>query len=376
MTVRTEVIADAGRMAAVFSAWDALVVDTPSLADGLDPTNGPVWFSALRQAFPQAQAARLVVAWENGEVVGVLPLVQEPGRRASLMLASELYGGRTGFLLKRQDPDLLRTMIHEVGHCFGPWTCLRLMLVRGGPSARLLEQAARQWGLRTLEEPGWESPHFPLLPDGKQFESDMSKGLKQTLRTAANKFAALGSLRWSAIGRDSVVEEVLQAVLDIERGSWKHASGTAITNHPEQETFYRAFFPLAQRAGILAGMILYLDSRPIAHNFGVMRGPAYCCLKHSNLQEFQNLSPSQLLNANLIQSLRLQGVQTYDFMGKSEPHKLRWSKHTGAYVRDSVWIYAPGVSGTLLHSWHRLKRRARDLAQRWIKLKEVAHDAE
>ena len=162
-------------------------------------------------------------------------------------------------------------------------------------------------------------------------------------------------------------------MLDIERGSWKHEAGTAITNSPTQEKFYRALFPAALQGGLLAGMILYLDERPIAHNFGLRRGPTYCCLKHSNLQEYQSLSPSQLLNAQLIQVLRSQGVETYDFMGKSEPHKLKWSKNTGAYARDSIWLYAPGAAGGLLHRWHRWKRYARSQKHRWIAPKEVEH---
>ena len=364
MTLHTEVLDIWQATESIHDAWLALCRETESLTDGLDATNGPVWTQALAQTFPEGVGMRIVVLKDDDDVVGLLPVVPEPGKPGRLMAASALYGGRNGFLLNTPDTVLLAALLRGLDEVAPGWTAIRLTLVTASPSMKLLAQAAHELGAGTVVEPGWESPCFPLLDDAKAFAKDMSKGLKQTLRTTGNKFATTGTLHYQRLDDDPDIGQRLEDILTIERLSWKHSEGTAITNNPEQERFYRHLFPPARAAGLLSGMVMYLDEQPIAHNFGLLWGPVYCCLKHSNTEPFRALSPAQLLNAQLIEHLRGRGVQTYDFMGRSEPHKLRWSKATRVYSRDAVWLYAPSVAGRSAWVWHRLKHSIREVARR------------
>ncbi|MBX3607588.1 MAG: GNAT family N-acetyltransferase [Piscinibacter sp.] len=338
-------------------AWSGLVGRHSAPPGGLDATAGPVWFAALSEAFGTAARSGVVVLRDGEAVAGLLPLVRESGRACRrLMAPTVLYGGRNGFVLDRPDADRLHALLCGVREAFGAWQSIRMVLVDGGETDILLREAAARHGYGLIHDEGEASPYFPLLDDEAAFSAKMSKGLKQTLRTATNKFKALGPLDLRPFGAESDVDWALESILAIDRASWKQEAGTAITCHPEQERFYRALFPLAARAGLLYGQIAMLAGRPIAFNFGLVHAGVFCCLKHSQTLEHQALSPGQIVNADMIGALRARGVATFDFMGKVEPHKMRWSDANGLYTRRQVWIYAPTICGRIGHLLHRVRR--------------------
>lgn len=357
MPLSTEVLCDHADLAELAPHWQALVAEAPDGLRGLDATNGPLWFSALARAFPQAREARVVVLREHGEVVGLLPLLAEPAGLGGKRLApvTSLYSGRGGFLLKQAEPRLLAALLQAASRPFGAWQSMRVTLVRGSTSERLLRAVAPGLGLRLIEEADDASPYFPLLGDEQAFMSGMSKSLRQTLRTASNKFRALGELRAVEFADLASPEVALETILAVDRDSWKQAAGSAITSEPQQAGFYRELFGPALREGLLYGQVLYLGEQPLAYNFGLQAGGVYSCLKISQTAQHEALSPAHLLNLQMINALRRRGVVNYDYMGAVEPHKLRWSDQTGRYGRVQVWIYNHGAQGALGWAMHRMK---------------------
>lgn len=362
MTVDIEILSDPARFDSVAVDWDRLVTENPDAADGLDATSGYRWFCALIQTFDSGQSARIVVLRERGQIIGLLPLVQIGGGLCKrLAVASELYGGRNGLMLARDEPQLLSALLRGARLAYGPWQSLKMMVVEGSRTARLIAQAAPAIGLRINTLPGWESPYFPLADTQDAFMTGVSKGLKQTIRTSVNKLKGLGEVRYEDIGPAQAPQALLGAILGIEQASWKQAAGTAITCRPEQEAFYRRFFESNLASGLLQGIVMYIDDTPIAYNFGLMQSGYYSCLKHSNRQDQQILSPNQLLNIVLIERLRAKGVRAYDYMGTAEPHKLRWSGQTRTYLRTPTWLFSPSLCGATGHALLSLKSRLRKL---------------
>jgi CelD/BcsL family acetyltransferase involved in cellulose biosynthesis len=366
MSLSTEVLCDHSEVAALAPHWRALVAEAAEDLRGLDATNGPLWFSALARAFPQASTARVVVLREHGEVVGLLPLLTEPARLAGRRLApvTSLYGGRGGFLLKLAEPRLLAALLQATVRAFGAWQSMRVTLVRGSTSERLLRAVAPGIGLGLIEEEDDESPYFPLRGDEQAFMSGMSKGLKQTLRSATNKLRALGELRAVELASLTSPDAALETILAVDRASWKHTAGSAITSEPRQVGFYRELFAPGLREGLLYGQVLYLGEQPLAYNFGLLSSGVYSCLKISQTAQHEALSPAHVLNLQMINVLRKRGVVMYDYMGKVEPHKLRWSDQTARYGRHPVWIYNHSAQGALGWAMHRMKRGVKRLLTR------------
>lgn len=361
MSTQVNVLDGEAALTALASEWPKLIREDAHELTGLDATNGPIWFDALRSAFAPARDARVVVVREQGELAGLLPLIRDGqgyGCQA-LRTASELYAGRSGFMLRRDDPKLLAALLGGVTKAFGRWQTLSTMVVVDGASARLLAQVLPTLGMQALHFPGWPSPWFELQDEAKAFDVGVSKSLRQTIRTATNKLRTQGSLSVTSIEDEGLAEAALADIFAIDSQSWKQQAGTAITCHAEQQAFYRALFPQALRDGLLYGQILRLDGAPIAFNFGLVSQGVYSCLKHSQTLAQQANSPSQVLNSMLIESLRARGVRRYDFMGRVEPHKMRWSSQTSTYMRHPIRIYSDSPCGRVAHGLQRMKDKLR-----------------
>ncbi|WP_374661039.1 GNAT family N-acetyltransferase [Inhella sp.] len=335
--------------AALAGEWDALVREDAQGFGGLDATAGTVWFEALCESFAQsADAIVLVARNEAGRLLGLLPLVPlSKGRLGvSFGLPTELHGGRCAPLLMQDGADqVLMQLLLAARRQLPAWTKLQFTLPDGEPLERL--QAVRlSLGWRGQEVDAGETAGFVLPADVAELQTLIPAKMRQNLRTAANKLAKQQlDFEVREFSQESQAAELLETMLTIERGSWKHEAGSAITCQPQQQAFYRALFPRALRARQLLGLTLVLQGQAIAYVVGMVRDGVFCCLKHSQLQSQDALSPSSLLMQELLHMLVQRGVRRFDWMGLLEAHKLRWSADNLIYRRRTLWIYSPGWRG-------------------------------
>ena len=356
MTLVTEILNTPSEFEKMKEAWERLVTGNAGTIQGHDATSSFAWFSSLQAAFPVTQKARMVVVREGDDIVALLPVVAESARLGCprLFVPTVVFGGRNGFLISEARVDVFCALLQGLERAFGRWQSLHFWGVIGSESDKLLSQVCAEQGYGQVRGPEAMTPYFPLLDSPETFFTKMAKDLRKRIKSAANKLNAMGLVD-SQVIRAENFESSLNAILAIERGSWKHEAGTAISCHPDQERFYRALFPRAIEAGLLYGKILYLNAAPIAHSFGLVSSGTFISLKSSQLSEFERLNPGHLLSMGMMSDLRAQGVETYDFMGGCEPHKLRWSESTGFYARRPVWLYSPSLCGRGAFAVHRSK---------------------
>lgn len=336
-------------LAGLKQAWNELAREDPATLHGMDGSSTLEWFLAIRAAFDEVRDAHVIVLGDRANPLGIFSVVRQGksllGTR--LALATEVLGGRNGFLVANHDPLLLRHFLAALPALFGNWVSLKCSLVADSPSEKLLLETCREGGYRAVSAPSWESPYFPICPDDDSFMADVSKSLKQNMRTSLNKYRDLHVISYKDFFRDGDPDELLDLVLRIERQSWKHEKGDAVSNSPRQERFYREIFRIGLPAGLVAAKAMFADDEPIAFNIGVTHQSVFSCLKHSNIETHDKFSPSYLLNLELIRTLRGMGILTYDFKGRTTPHKTRWSRLSATYQRRTWTIYPPGLRGTL-----------------------------
>lgn len=351
------VLTDRQSIAALATDWDKLVAEAPADLMGLDGTATHCWFEALVSAMPEAADPRVLVTYSEQELTGVMPLVAT--RRgwfgSELSAATDLYGGRNSPLVKALEPAPLTAMLAHLADAFPDWACLRYTLVVGSPQAELFSSACKRLGYAIQEEPLPPTPFFPLLASEEEFQRGISKSLAQKMRSSRNKATKQGKLEFREFTAEGEADELMQALLEVERNSWKHRAGSAITTQPQQQAFYRELFPRAMRQGLLIGLVLYFDDRPIAYQIGLLRGQVFAWLKSSMVEHQDQLRPSFLLKAELNNRLRSRGVLTIDCMGVTEPHKLLWSQQNGSYSRVEYVVYNKGWRGRALLAARRLR---------------------
>jgi hypothetical protein len=368
MSLKTEVLQYQDGFEPLRNDWDRLVFGNSTSIHGHDGTSSFVWFLALLDSFPEAKKVKVLVIREHGEVVGLMPVVAMKSWAVipRLYVLTMLYGGRNGFILKQPREDILIAFLSGLKTAFPRWQSIRMQVVDASESDALLLSACAAFGYQRLNQSSVRTPYFPLYEDANYFYSKMSKGLRQRIKGAPAKFLACGDLDFQEINDPAAHESVIEAILEVEQASWKQAAGSAITCQPMQEKFYRALFPLALEKGLLYGQILRLNAKPIAFNFGLIQSGVFSSLKHSQKTEYERFCASHLLNSEIVNKLRALGVNTYDFMGQSESHKLQWSGDTSFYERHEILIFNASRVGQMSCQLLLTKRRLRDWISRTI----------
>lgn len=351
----TELITDRAALTALRPTWNALAQEDPATCLGLDGSSTIEWFWAVQDALDDPAQARTVCvrSGPGGEVLGLFPTTIVGRQMAGLRLMTSTgeIGGRNGLLVARQDPAIVLAWLRSLAAHFGPWASFEIRLVCGSPSESLMKQACRQGGYRMVPGEPYDSPYFPLEADDKAFMAHVSKSLRQNLRTSVNRYRGQFDISYRDYLRGDQADELLEVMMAIERQSWKHTGGDALTKSERQQRFHRALFQHGLPAGRVVAKVACANGEPIAFNVGVVHQGVFSCLKHSQVEAHEKYSPSYLLNLELINTLRAMGVRTYDFKGAVNPHKTRWSDQTRTYTRRPWTIYPPTLRGWV--QWQR-----------------------
>jgi CelD/BcsL family acetyltransferase involved in cellulose biosynthesis len=149
------------------------------------------------------------------------------------------------------------------------------------------------------------------------------------------------------------VDRGYDMLLEVERSSWKHAHGTAISAVPRQTGFYRDLCHGAAAQNRLHLQLLTVGGDPVAYNLGYVRDNRYYYLKTSYVDAYKRLHVSTCLRATLVKALIESGIREMDF--PAEPYE--WERQWTEQVRwhKVVSVYRPTLAGRALALAERLR---------------------
>lgn len=360
MSLSAQVRRGWGEIDALAGSWDRLLSACSSGVRGLDATCSSIWARALAQTHLKDCEPRFLTVSDGSEIVALLPTYAHrvralPFARRELRAITEAHGGRTGVLTAGNAEMLTEFLLAHVRTELAPWDLLRLSVVEGSDSHVQILRAADRLRLRSRCIGIGESPYVELHASWQDTFASLPKKLRWTIRKSEKELRALGALEYVEIRDDSSARVLIDSIYSIERQSWKEQSGTSITAQQQQQRFYEALIQLAVQAGVLSAHLLRLDGRPIAYILGIAAGDGmFLDLKESFVADYREYSPGHVLKRFAIESLIGRGTRIYDFMGRCEPYKMRWTDKTyrtltfalfNATARGSIWHLRSAVGG-------------------------------
>ena len=331
-------------------AW--LTLTQTSLADSrdLDVTTTAEWSEALRHSHLNGAPARVAVAGSDGELEGLFPYYRSVERVCGircrkLNALSQLYSGRNR-LLARDPARFAESLLNVLLADETTWDWLCLTLIDESDSHRALMAAAARQGHHLETVAVNDSPYIDLPPSWDSYFDSLSKKFRWLLRTSRKKLSEEGELGYHLYAAPGEVAPFLQAMYDIEKGSWKEGSGTSITTNDTQRAFYERFSPVAAERGWLRGHVLSLNQEPIAYIYGIRLGPVFHDLKESYKATMREHSPGHVLKTFALPDLIAEGITRYDFCGKCDDFKMKWTALT--YRRRDLTLHRPTMRARLL----------------------------
>lgn len=203
-------------------------------------------------------------------VVRSVPLLGQP----VTMLAplSEEYNTHSDLLLRSTDADTMSAFLRALFELETHWDYFRM--------ARLLEEGQTAAGLRAaLATAGrahqtWEGIAAYVLTMPASYDHYLtarSAKFRNHLKRSERKLTEAGAVAVAEVGSAVGVEAGLDALMQVERASWKHTHGSAISAIDHQSAFYRDFCLCAHAEGRLHLQWMTIDERPIAYNLGYLQ---------------------------------------------------------------------------------------------------------
>jgi CelD/BcsL family acetyltransferase involved in cellulose biosynthesis len=336
--VRTRILRGRRQWAAVGPVWSRLAAEAPARSH----LQSAEWACALTEEFHTDEARWLVVDDDDGPLA-VLPFKLGERRIGPLrvrVLSSERL--TDGLLHPRLRPaDLRRELLAAAREAGEPVDVLSLNGVRPGSAFATLA-AGSSAGLETEADGGYSVVETDVSSD--EWEARASKNLTAGLRKARNRFARRGEMTVTTAAVPDEVATAFDEFVAVEASGWKAGSG-ALASQPIQYAVLRHFMLASARAGAgrVAVRTLRLDGRPAAAQLVAVTAGTLTLLKVAYHDALSDLSPSNLLMADLVRTCcERADVDRIDLV-TSQPWHDRWHavQHPTYRVRD-VNLRRPG----------------------------------
>ncbi len=319
--------------------------------------------SLLRHQLAPTEPVVVLQISRGASVEAIVPLVV--GREKvfgcevrTLTVASDGYNTHSDLLARDIDVEMGRVFFSALVDLDVRWDVFRLPnVLEGHPMVAVARALRREWPL-SLYVRSADSPFVLDLPATfAEYLAQRSHKFRNHLRRTERKLEADATLRVSTVTDAAEVEAAYSSLLDIERASWKHEHGTAISVAPAQQPFFLDLCWRAAARGRLHLQFLWVGSQAVAYNLGYLSNGQYSYLKTSYRREYRDRGVATYLRARLIRDLIAAGVRRLDFPGPRYEWERQWTDASRG--RQAISFYRPTVVGRIAAVAARAKHRLR-----------------
>jgi len=325
------------------SEWDSL-----HNQGNHEPSTSFEWTSALLSNHKSLfRKFFLLIVEKQNRIVGILPFITKEERLLGSRLTtitpiSELYNTHSDFLIEEFSDEVSDELVNTLINLPFKWDLFRTTrFLEQHPAIRFLCNALDKYHIKYRVR--YEQPSF-FLTLGNTFNNYLesrSGKFRNYLSRMQKKLSKVGKLNFLPVTNADDFNVTYNTLLDIEKRSWKHAHGTAISAIERQTGFYRSLCYEGLKSGRLHLFFLYINTTPVAYDLGYISGNRYFYLKTSFDESLKSSSPATVLRAKLIESLIEKGIKSFDFPGepysweKQWTDELRWHKSLMIYNKTS-----------------------------------------
>lgn len=318
------------------------------------------WTEALVKTHLEGARYFLIVLRDSTGILGIVPLCIREIKKHGLSLStlipiSEYFNTHSDLLLSNSSEELTEVLLRALSNLNYRWDVFRMnRFVETSPvlnqiACNLKNGAAFNFEIRRAE------PSF-FIQLGNSYNDYLEKkssNFRYKLKNVAKKMHATGDVAFSSTRDFRDFSEAYDIILSIERNSWKHKHGTAITSSEKQREFYRVLGQSAFNKGWLRLCILSLNHEPIAFEMGLVKGKKYYGVHGSYDEKFKKENPGTMLLARFIEDLIRDGIEEYDWFGEPFEFQSRWTDKFRWH--KSLLIYNNTLKARLFFIFNALK---------------------
>lgn len=318
-------------------------------ASGADPDASPMWAEAL-VAGHQLPAAELfvLVAGPLPSPTLVWPFRRRPRQRWGLpwyevMPLQNVYCCHAGVLSQDDAEAAVRQIQQGLAAWSKPWHwCQVEAVVANGELHRAWQAAA---GTELQVQATSRSPFLAHAGSFDALLAQRSRNFREKARARLRDLHKLPGLQLQRYTEAAELPAYLAQALVIERKSWKHQEGSAISSRQWEMAFYEHLLQGLAPFGLVAASVMLLDGQPIAHSLDLCHRGRVFGMKWSYDLDHGKLRPGVMLTTERLARYFDAGCTEFDFLGEDDPYKLQWTSTVRQHV--SLRIHADSIGGRL-----------------------------
>jgi CelD/BcsL family acetyltransferase involved in cellulose biosynthesis len=282
----------------------------------------------------------LLIKNEKGPV-GLAPLLVDREKEA-LVFPVNGHTYRPNFIFGGDHEELLKGIFAHLRERAGRANLCLYEVELDSFLAKTLPNIARECRIVTVFKKVSSSPFLGINTDWESFLRSKSKHFREEQKRKINKMRKTGQVDFVKVSNPDEIHKVMQDILSIERNSWKEKEGTSFTAVPGLQEFYLDVAETFARKHCLCTYLVYLNSVPIAHLFGIAYENRYYALKTSYDESYKELSPGVFLFTHALQDIFQSSLKELDFLGVES----RWKNEIASDTRDlvNIFVYPKSIS--------------------------------
>ena len=293
------------------------------------------WIEPWWQVFGADLELLVLVAEEQGRLVGVAPLMvaphPSPGGRQIRTLMFLGQGGDTlaehlDFILEPgRERELIAAFVDELcGPLRRRWDALLLQrVIESSLNRSIVIEQLEMKGVVVVVRNEIPSPYLSLPHSMDALLAGKSSNFRYQYQRSRKRLLATGTARFLMAGSDIALDEAMRVLAELNRERWQDTGASFRTER------YRQFHSvLAQRLAERNWLwlsVLTLDGQPIAARYDFAYGGKVWCMQGGWKPSLQNLNPGMIMTGEVIEWAIGRGFREYDFLGGEDHYKRRWA---------------------------------------------------
>jgi CelD/BcsL family acetyltransferase involved in cellulose biosynthesis len=316
------------------------------------------WMRAWWRGYGSHVSLCTPVAFKDGKVVGILPLVRSQMR---LRFLGEPGSDYNDVLCEdARAPEILESLFHTL--CAMPRNLWRRVILTNVPEHSLLlahiPKLPRQLRRRLVSTPGQPCPTVVLK--GENREAILRAILEQREpRQHEKQLEKLGNLTFRHVEDRDEIRRHLPLFFEQHVQRW---AMTADTNSrflgAESRAFYEGLVDELDPRDELRFAVMEINGRSVAYHLGFELDGKFLHYKPTFDINLWEKSPGQVMNRRLFSYARSSAVNEFDFTIGNEGYKSRFANH----VRQNftVSLFRAGMRDFAVRKFFELRKQAGD----------------
>lgn len=293
----------------------------------------------------------------SGVLLGLVPFSRATARTYGLVTSVvRLLSNFVAYhpdLIRPEGEDDAKLVYRFLDH-IDPWDIFEVVSCEAtGTLACAVRKVAAHRGANVQVLKGDTSPYLSLPATWTDLIAGKDKKFRYKVRKRSELIQRDGyRLEWFT--QPVQAADLLDAMLAIERRSWKAELGRDISSRPNEIEYHLRLIPWLAQQGMLIACVLYVGESPAAYCLCCHEGRWIGNLKTSFDESFADDSPgSVVIDACIERSFAL-GATEFDFLGDSGPHKRAWT--SAARVHESLFVFGPTIKGRAIGVIKRIRQ--------------------